>query len=106
MSLAVRAHLLTRKFPRGEQLRIADHLAKSATSVASNITEGYGRRRSVEYIRFRDIANGSLCKTETQLEICARLALVDEKTAAEFLEASQSIGRMLTGLHRSIANWL
>ncbi len=100
---AVRIHRLVRRFPRADQFRVGDQLARAVTSIASNVAEGYGRRRSLEYLRFLDIANSSRCEAETQLAICVGLELIDFRTNEELLEASQAIGRMLTGLRRSIA---
>lgn len=102
VDLAVRIYNLVRGFPRGDQYRVGDQLARAVISVASNIAEGHGRRRPAEYVHFIDIANGSLCEVVTQLEVCRRIGLVDDEANNKVAEALDSIGRMLTGLRRSI----
>jgi four helix bundle protein len=71
-------------------------------SIAANIAEGYGRRRSGEYLRFLDIANGSRCELETRLEVCMRAALLNKETGADLLNQSEIIGRMLSRLRLRI----
>jgi four helix bundle protein len=102
VDLAVEVHQLVRHLPRADQFRIGDQLARAATSVAANIAEGYGRRRPAEFIRFIDIANGSRSETETLLEVCVRLGLVLVSGQDRLASQLSAIGKMLTGLRRSI----
>jgi four helix bundle protein len=104
VELTVGIHRLVRGFPRPDQFRIGDQLARSVFSIAANIAEGHGRRRPAEFVRFLDIANGSRCETETALEVCARLELSDNAMKEELLAQCHEIGRMLTGLRRSLLN--
>jgi four helix bundle protein len=102
LTLAVQVYRLIRELPRPDQFRVGDQLARSATSIAANIAEGHGRRRRAEFVRFLDIANASRCETETHLEICARLGLADSTAIATLVAQLESIGRMVTGLRRSL----
>ena len=102
VGLTVRIHKLVRGFPRADQFRIGDQLARSVFSIAANIAEGHGRRRPAEFVRFLDIANGSRCESETALEVCVRLELVDPAMKEELLAECHEIGRMVTGLRRSL----
>lgn len=57
------------KLPAYERYGLRTQITKSATSIPSNIAEGSGRVSTREFIRFLDIANGSLFELETQLLI-------------------------------------
>ena len=49
---------------------MTSQMRRSATSVPSNIAEGYRRRNIKEYLHFLSIADGSAAELETQLVIC------------------------------------
>jgi four helix bundle protein len=88
--------------PKVEQYAIGDQLIGSAISIPANIAEGYGRRRSAEYLRFLDIANASRCELETRLEVCVRVELISREASNDLLSQSEIVGRMLTRLRLRI----
>ena len=67
-------------------------------SVPSNIAEGDERGSNKEAVRFFYIAKGSLAELQTQLEIAHEIEYLDELTANELLEKSETIGKMLGSL--------
>ena len=90
----------TAAFPKQEVFGLAAQLRRSAVSVPSNIAEGAGRNSSRELFQFLGVASGSLAELETQLEIAMRLGLLGGAT--ECSEQASRVGRLLTGLRRSI----
>jgi four helix bundle protein len=68
MGVAVLTNDIIRQIPREESFGVDTQLRKSALSVPSNIAEGWGRFNNKEFKHFLDIAFGSLCELETQLE--------------------------------------
>lgn len=49
MQMTVSVYKLTAKFPSSEQFGLTNQLRRASESVASNITEGYGRSSTGEY---------------------------------------------------------
>jgi four helix bundle protein len=102
VDLAVQVHCLVRSLPRAEQFAVGDQLIGCSTSIPANIAEGYGRRRSREYIRFLDIANGSSCELDTRLEVCGRLGLIPREEISALQQEASGIGQMLSRLRQRI----
>jgi four helix bundle protein len=56
----------------------------------------------VEYIRFLDIACGSVAELETQLLLSSVFAYIDEPSSTELLQKLADVERMLSALMRSL----
>lgn len=95
-------YLLTDKFPKTETYGISSQLRRSVVSVAANIAEGHSRSSTKEFIRFIDIAYGSLAETETHLIIACELGYITASDIENILVKSAEIGRMLNGLVSSL----
>ncbi len=75
-----------------------DQLSRASLSIPSNIAEGYERGSRREYVRFLNIAKGSCAELRTQLYIGIEAGLLDKKVAAEQVQETGEISRMLQGL--------
>ncbi len=102
MNVAEAAYRLTATFPKAEVYGMTAQLRRSACSVPANIAEGYGRDSTGAYIQHLRIAQGSLKEFETHLLLSERVDLVDGAKVAPLLTRSDSIGKMLRSLIRSI----
>jgi len=100
--LAVDCYKLTTAFPKAEQYGLASQLQRAAVSVPANIAEGRGRQHTKEFLQFLSIANGSLAELETHLILAERLGYADKEIMHSMLEKCAEIGRMLSGLKRSL----
>jgi four helix bundle protein len=100
VSLASKVYSATERFPNSDRYTISAQMRRSAVSVASNIAEGAARGSRAEYIRFLNIARGSLSELETQICICVELHLIERSTGLE--EDTAEIERMLSGLTRKL----
>ena len=77
---------------------LALQAARAAVSVAANIAEGYGRGSLGDYVRFLDIARGSLAEVEYYVYFFAREGLVTETTGKELVQVQAEASRVLRGL--------
>ncbi len=93
---------VTRDFPQEELYGLTSQIRRSAVSIPSNIAEGYGRNSQKDYIRFLQIANGSLFELQTQLEIASHLGFVSNPDFEELTEKTREIERMLGSLIRKV----
>ena len=98
MSLVTEVYRITKAFPKEETYGLVAQMRKSAISVPSNIAEGYGRKSTAEYIRFLNIAMGSMFELQTQLEIALNLKYMLETDFRALYEGSREIERMQSSL--------
>ena len=76
-------------------------MSRAATSIPSNIAEGWVRESFKEKVHFLAIAHGSLAELHTQLLICRRAGLLEAADVSNSLALADEVGRMLTALkHR------
>ena len=102
IELTVDCYRFTAEFPRTETCGITLQLRKSAASVPANIAEGRGRRTTREFLRFIDIAYGSLTELETHIHLAMRLGYCTVDVTDALLARTDEIARMLNGLRRSL----
>ena len=85
-------------FPQEELYGLTSQIKRAAVSIPSNIAEGYGRKSTKDYLRFLQIAMGSIFEIQTQLEISKNLEFVSESSFGELYEYSREIERMLSSM--------
>jgi four helix bundle protein len=101
MLLVKTVYEITDVFPKGEMFGLISQMRRAAVSVPSNIAEGVARGGSKEYVHFLNIARGSLSELDTQLEIARMLDYLPASHAV--FTQIETVGRLLTGLHRKIS---
>ncbi len=102
LDLSVRTYKLARRLPKADQMVLGYQLQKSAVSMPSNIAEGFSRHSRPHYIQHLWTSHGSGAELETQLEIGARVELIQPEEAAILIADAQEIGRMINGLVKSL----
>ncbi|ADL54474.1 four helix bundle protein [Gallionella capsiferriformans] len=103
MDLVTEIYKVTATFPVEERFGLSSQIRRAAVSVPSNIAEGHGRKSTASYLNFLSIAFGSLMELETQIQIAVRLDFIREDAAVVLLSNTDEIGKMLSGLKRSLA---
>jgi four helix bundle protein len=102
IELTVDVYKLTGKFPDAERFGLTNQMRRASVSIASNISEGYGRATKGEYIQFLGHARGSCSELETQLVIAKRLGFGSVANVESADSICNEVGRMLGGLMKSI----
>ena len=102
MDMVVAVYRLSGSLPHHEQFGLTNQLRRAAVSVPANISEGYGRFRRGDFLRFLSISKGSLCEVETHLQIALRLGYITDIELEPVWAGLQELGRLLNGLIRSL----
>ena len=100
--LALRTYEVTKSFPREERFGITAQLRRAALSIPTNLAEGNARKHPKEYLRFCDIARGSLAELRYLLRFARDLGLLSEEHFEELAKGYETVGRMLNALMNSI----
>ena len=101
-SIAKLAYLLTKGFPKEELYGMTAQIRQAATSIPSNIAEGWGRHYPTEFIQFLRIANGSRTELETHLIVSADVGLCPESAIQPLLQETEVLGKQFLALERSL----
>lgn len=103
MDLAVAVYDATKSWPKEELYGLTSQVRRAASSVPSNIAEGYGRELRGSYQQFLRIAQGSLKELETQLMIAERTGMSAPPTIENLLRSAESVGKLLRLLLRKLS---
>lgn len=95
-------YVVSKGFPPEERFGLTSQVRRAAISVPSNIAEGAARTGTGEFLQSLSVARGSLAEVETQLLIARRLEMLREDQLNGLLQQSAEIGKMLSGLKRSL----
>ena len=98
MNLAEACFRLTREFPKEETFGMSSQIRRSASSIAANIAEGYGRELNKPFIQFLRVAQGSLKELETHLILVERVQMVSPERTGPLLTNCHALGKMLRRL--------
>ena len=96
--VAFAVYQLTAQFPREEMYGLTSQMRRAAVSVPSNIVEGCSRSSQSEYLRFLEIAFGSLRELHYQFSLAYRLGYSTENDALECETMIIETEKVLNGL--------
>ena len=103
--LCLHIYKVTKRFPKDEMYGLTSQIRRSAVSIPSNIAEGYGRKTTLEYVRFLYIAYGSACELETQTMISVDLGYVGKEMLQKIREEIGDVERMLKAMIKSLSHY-
>ena len=97
---------LTDTFPKSQQFGLCQQMQRAAVSIPSNIAEGQVKRATRDYIRYINIALGSLAELDTQILISFDLGYTSLAITENIRNDCSIIGRMLNKLIGSLKKTL
>jgi four helix bundle protein len=100
--LAISVYDITRNFPKSETYGLTSQMRRAAVSVPSNIVEGCARESQIEYLRFLEIAFGSLRELDYQFSLAKRLGYMKNMATAHFESKMEEAQKVLGALIRSL----
>ncbi len=98
----IEIYKITSGFPQSEIYGLSSQLRHASASVPANISEGYGRESTGNYLQFLRTARGSLNETETFLYIAYGLKYLDKRTLDDLLSKTSELGKMLNSLIKKL----
>jgi four helix bundle protein len=102
--LVIAVYQATRSFPSEELYGLRSQIRRSAVSVPSNIVEGCSRLSNADYVRFLEIAFGSLRELSYQLDLSRRLGFINEESWKTCESLFIETDKVLVALIRSKRN--
>jgi four helix bundle protein len=102
MALAEMIYRFSSQLPKEETYGMRSQLTRAVVSIPANIAEGQARQSTGEFLQFLGIARGSLAELETLLILCGNLNLLPQESVSSALNACEEIGKLLTGLVKSL----
>ena len=102
--VAVLIYRTTKGFPKEEIYGLTSQIRRAAVSVPSNIVEGCARESQPEYLRFLEIAFGSLRELHYQFGLARRLGYTNELDISEcdskMVETEKVLGALIRSMRK------
>ncbi|MEI6852519.1 MAG: four helix bundle protein [Bacteroidota bacterium] len=103
--VVIMIYKLTRYFPKEEIYGLTSQMRRSAASVPYNIVEGCARSTEPEYLRFLDIAFGSLRELIYQFSLASRLGYIRDQDMDDcnpkLIESEKILSALIRSLRKS-----
>lgn len=100
--LTVEIYRSTREFPQEEKFGIISQIRRSASSVPTNIVEGFKRKSQRDFAHFLNIADASLEETKYHLILAKDLEYLKQADYKRLSDLCDEAGRMLCGFQKKI----
>ena len=96
-SLVLKIYQVTKVFPREERFGLISQIRRSSISVCANIAEGH-RKSTKDFIRYLEIARGSLDETRYHLILSRDLSYFSNDQFKSLDELVEEISKMISTL--------
>jgi len=100
--VVVLVYQVTTGFPKEEMYGLTSQMRRAAVSVPSNIVEGCARDSQAEYLRFLNMAFGSLRELHYQIGLSKRLGFLCNQDTALIEPKIVETEKVLNGLIRAL----
>jgi len=100
--VAMLVYRVTAGFPKEELFGLTSQIRRAAVSVPSNIVEGCARDSEADYLRFLNIAFGSLRELHYQLNLSKRLSFLRNEDSSLLEPKVVETEKVLNGLIRAL----
>lgn len=100
--LAVEVYSKTRGFPDNEKYALTSQVRRAAYSVPANISEGSGRRTAKDFVRFLDMAMGSINETGYFCHLANRLGYFNAGDYEALKGRVESVSKCLASYIRAV----
>ena len=97
-NLVILVYRITKEFPKEEIYSLTNQMRRSASSVTSNIAEGFGRQGYKEKVQFYYQAQGSLIELKDQILIAKDVGYLNVDDFKQLVEKANNTHRLLQGL--------
>lgn len=96
--LALAIYKVTKDFPKEEFFGLTNQIRRAATSITSNIAEGFSRQYYIEKIQFYSVALGSNTELQNQLLLERDIGYLKKQDFAQIAKQSVIVNKLLNGL--------
>jgi len=97
--LAFEIHRVSTDGKRAHDYALVDQLRRATISIASNIAEGFERKRRANFAQFLEYARGSCAEVRAQLYLAADAGWLSREELNRVMALAEEVGRMLGGLY-------
>ena len=100
--LTLHIYRMTQDFPAEERYGLSAQLRRCSSSVGANIADDFGRRSTKDFVRYLEIASGSLEETRYFLILSRDLGYVNGERYVRLNDICDEVGRLIGGLSQSL----
>ncbi len=101
-SLVLNIYKITEIFPHHEKYGLTSQLRRAASSIPTNIVEGYKRRTKKDFAHFLNIAETSLEEVKYLLFLSLELGFLREPVFNKVTPLTDELGRMMFGFKKTL----
>lgn len=100
--LVLETYKVTKIFPTSERYGLTAQLRRAASSIATNIVEGYKRKSDKDFAHLLNMADSSLEETKYHMLLACDLKYLNKSDYERLSIIANEVGRMLFGFQKKL----